>query len=136
MANGLVCMIDYYFNQPPPSLKCVPWNADHMTFELIFCPNQPFPDAKPVGAHMLIRIYAQSQSKYISVFSLILFLYHFHFTVHTPFQFFPNFSLFFLAILFTSKACHFDMALLILLPCKRPHSHAPCRIKSAMRALT
>ena len=38
----------------------------------------------------------QSQSKYISVFSLILFLYYFHFTVHIPFQFFPNFSLFFL----------------------------------------
>ena len=38
-----------------------------------------------VGAHMLICIYAQSQSKYILVFSLILFLYYFHFTVHTPF---------------------------------------------------
>ena len=49
-----------------------------------------------VGAHMLICIYAQSQSKYISVFSSILFLYYFHFTVRTPFQFFPNFSLFFL----------------------------------------
>ena len=49
-----------------------------------------------VVAHMLICIYAQSQSKYISVFSLISFLYYFHFTVHTPFQFFLNFSLFFL----------------------------------------
>ena len=49
-----------------------------------------------VGAHMLICIYAQSQSKYISVFSLILFLYYFHFTVRTLFQFFPIFSLFFL----------------------------------------
>ena len=49
-----------------------------------------------VGAHMLICIYAQSQSKYISVFYFILFLYYFHFTVRTPFQFFPNFSLFFL----------------------------------------
>ena len=49
-----------------------------------------------VGAHMLICIYAQSQSKYISVFSLILFLYYFYFTVRTLFQFFPNFSLFFL----------------------------------------
>ena len=31
-------------------------------------------DVNDVGAHMLICIYAQSQSKYISVFSLILFL--------------------------------------------------------------
>ena len=46
MANGLVCMIDYNFDQPPPSLKCVPRDADHITFELIFRPNQPFPDAK------------------------------------------------------------------------------------------
>ena len=45
---------------------------------------------------MHICIYAQSQSKYISVFSLILFLYYFNFTVRTLFQFFPNFSLFFL----------------------------------------
>ena len=47
VANGLVCMIDYNFDQPPPSLKCIPWDADHITFELIFHPNQPFPDAKP-----------------------------------------------------------------------------------------
>ena len=66
-----------------------------------------------VGAHMLICIYAQSQSKYISVFSSILFLYYFHFTVLTPFQFFFEFFPIFLAILFTSKACHFDTALLI-----------------------
>ena len=53
-------------------------------------------DELSVGAHMLIYIDAQSQSKYILVFSLILFLYYFHFTVRTPFQFFPKFSLFFL----------------------------------------
>ena len=40
-------MINYNFNQPPPSLKCVPRDADHITFELIFHPNQPFLDAKP-----------------------------------------------------------------------------------------
>ena len=34
--------------------------------------------------------------QYISVFSLILFLYYFHFTVCTLFQFFLKFSLFFL----------------------------------------
>ena len=47
VANGLVCMMDYDFDQPPPSLKCVPWDADHITFELIFHPNQSFLDAKP-----------------------------------------------------------------------------------------
>ena len=40
-------MIDYYFDQPPPSLKCVLWDADHIRLELIFGPNQPFPDAEP-----------------------------------------------------------------------------------------
>ena len=67
-------------------------------------PNWSLPSPKPpylsshsiVRAHMLICIYAQSQSKYISVFSLILFLYYFHFTVHTLFQFFLKISLFFL----------------------------------------
>ena len=42
------------------------------------------------------------------------------------FKFFPIF----LAILLTSKACHFDTALLILLPFKRPRSRASCGIKS------
>ena len=45
MSNDLVCMIDYYLNQPPVSLKCIPWDADHITLELIFSPNQPFLDA-------------------------------------------------------------------------------------------
>ena len=44
-----------------------------------------------VGAHMLICIYAQSQSKYILVFSSILFLYHILFIVCTLFQFFSKF---------------------------------------------
>ena len=70
-------------------------------------------DQMTVEAHMLICIYAQSQSKYISVFSSILFLYYFHFTVRTLFQFFSEFFPIFFAILFTSKACHFDTALLI-----------------------
>ena len=47
VANGLVCMIDYAFDQPPPSLECIPGDADHIMFELIFCPNQPFLDAEP-----------------------------------------------------------------------------------------
>ena len=47
VSNDLVCMIDYYFDQPPPSLKCVPWDANHIMLELIFGPNQPFPDANP-----------------------------------------------------------------------------------------
>ena len=67
---------------------------------------EPFPLDKPIGIQLAVRgskcwgtyacIYAQSQSKYISVFSLFLFLYYFHFTVRTPFQFFfrifPYFS--------------------------------------------
>ena len=60
VANGLVCMIDYDFDQPPPSLKCVPRGADHITFELIFRPNQPFPDAEPwvgIGLHDYFRKY-------------------------------------------------------------------------------
>ena len=36
MSNDLVCMIDYYLDQPPPSLKCVPGDADHIMLELIF----------------------------------------------------------------------------------------------------
>ena len=47
MPNGLVCMIDYYFNQPPPSLKGVLRDANHIMLELIFGPNQPFLDAEP-----------------------------------------------------------------------------------------
>ena len=65
-----------------------------------------------VGAHMLICIYAQGQSKYISGFYLILFFYHIPFTIHSLRQFFSDFSLFFFVVLFTSKACHFNMALL------------------------
>ena len=47
-----------------------------------------------VRAHMLICIYAQGQSKYISGFSLILFFYHIPFAVHTLWQFFSYFALF------------------------------------------
>ena len=61
-------------------------------------------------------------------FDFILILLSFHCS-HTVPIFSENFPIF-PAILFTSKACHFDMALLILLPFKHPHSHASCRIKS------
>ena len=69
--------------------------------------------------------HAQGQSKYISTFSFILYVYHYPFTVHTSFQFFSEFFPIFLPIPFTSKACHFDTELLILLPFKCPgrHSH-------------
>ena len=60
-----------------------------------------------VGEHMLICIHAQSQSKYISVFSLILFLYYFHFTFRTLFQFFFEFFPIFVAVLFISKSLSF-----------------------------
>ena len=56
-----------------------------------------------VGAHMLICIYAQGQSKYISGFSLILLFHHIPFTV-TIFLIF--FSIF-VVVLFTSKSLSF-----------------------------
>ena len=74
--------------EPPPPLR-VWWPDSAFCSCLVRLANG-------VGAHMLICIYAQCQSKYISVFSSILFLYYFYFTVRTSFQFFPNFSLFFL----------------------------------------
>ena len=53
------------------------------------------PKVPNIDSVLWVTVYAQSESKYISVFSLILFLYYFHFTVHM-FQFFLNFFLFFL----------------------------------------
>ena len=82
-----------------------------------------FPNA--VGAHILICIYAQSQSKYILVFSSIAFLYYFHFTVRTVFQFFLKFSLF---LYLSQKACHFKTALLFA-SFKHPCSRLSCGIK-------
>ena len=58
-------------------------------------------------------------------FILVLLSFHCSHTVPIFSEIFPIFP----AILFTSKACHFDMALLILLPFKRPRSHALCEIK-------
>ena len=34
-------------NQLKRDVICIPQDADHITFELTFCPNQPFLDAKP-----------------------------------------------------------------------------------------
>ena len=106
----------------------------HARFDQPFSVNYEthyLPSGYPVGAHMLICIYAQSQSKYCSVFSLILFIVAFHsfhcsHTVTIFLIFFPIFP----AILFTSKGCHFDMAQLILLLFKHPQSCTSCRIKS------
>ena len=61
-------------------------------------------------------------------FDFIFVLLSFH-CLHTIPIFSKIFPIF-LAILFTSKACHFDMALLILLPFKHPHSRTSCGIKS------
>ena len=71
-----------------------------------------------VGAYMLICIYAQAQSKYISVFSFLLFLYYPHFTGRTPFQFF---SLFFL-LFYSPKKPVISMRQSYLLPFRRPDS--------------
>ena len=41
MSNDLVCMIDYYLDQPPPSLKCILRDANHITLKLIFVQISP-----------------------------------------------------------------------------------------------
>ena len=56
-----------------------------------------------VGAYMLICIYAQGQSKYISVFSSTLFLHHIPSIVHTLCQFFSKFFLFLLLFYSSQK---------------------------------
>ena len=58
-------------------------------------------------------IYAEGQSKYILVFSLLLFLCSFLFTFHLLFPFFFEIFLIFVVTLFTSKPCQPDTALLI-----------------------
>ena len=96
-----------------------------------------------VGAHMLICIYAQSQFKYISVFSLILFLYYFYFTVRTPFQFFLNFSLFFLPFYSLQKLvtltwhCWFCFCLSTRIPMRHAESnHIICNVHTHLGALS
>ena len=84
------------------------------------------------GTYAYMHICTKSIQIYFSIFlDFILVLLSFH-CLHTV-PIFPNFfsKIFpiFLAILFTSKACHFDTALLILLLFKHPHSHALCGIK-------
>ena len=88
-----------------------------------------------VGAHMLICIYAQNQSKYISVFSLILFLYYFHFTVRTLFQFFSNFSLFFLPFYSLQKPVILTQHCSFLLLFKCPHSHCEVCLRYFTKSL-
>ena len=60
-------------------------------------------------------------SFYSCITSISLFTHYFYF-------FSENFPIF-VATPFTSKACHSDMALLILLPFGHPLSHASCGIK-------
>ena len=62
ISNDLVYMINYYFDQPPPSLKCIPWDANHITLELIFGPNQPILDAKPWVGIQLCDYFAHIMS--------------------------------------------------------------------------
>ena len=81
------------------------------------------------GTYAYMHICTKSIQIYFSIFFdfiLVLLSFHCSHTVLIFSEFFPIF----LAILFTSKACHFDMALLILLLFKCPHSCASCGIKS------
>ena len=73
-------------------------------------------------------IYAQSQSKYISVFSLILFLYDFHFTAHTLFQFFLKFPYFCCCSIHLKKPVISTWHSYFLL-FRHLHSHTLCGIK-------
>ena len=108
----------------------MPWSIHLLVFCLLVCiwpewfSGQLFPTARStggpgasyahgVGAHMLICIYAQDQSKYISVISLILFLYLIHFIVRTLFQIFSEFFPIFVAVLFISKSLSFQHGTLI-----------------------
>ena len=81
------------------------------------------------GTYAYMHICTKSIQIYFGIFFdfiLVLLSFHCSHTIPIFSEFFPIF----LAILFTSKACHFDTALLILLLFKHPHSHVSCRIKS------
>ena len=81
------------------------------------------------GTYAYMHICTKSIQIYFGIFfDFILVLLSFHCSHTVPI--FSNFFPIFPAILFTSKACHFDMALLILLPFKHPHSRTSCGIKS------
>ena len=80
------------------------------------------------GTYAYIHICTKSIQIYLGIFFdfiLVLLSFHCSHTIPIFSEFFPIFP----AILFTSKACHFDTALLILLPFKRPRSRASCGIK-------
>ena len=130
-ARSTCCHPESRWNSTPSSRKI-------STLEGSACQNHPWHlwssssrrrTAHFVGAHMHICIYAQSQSKYISVFSLILFLYYFHFTVRTLFQFFLKFSLFFLPFYSLQKPvtltwyCWFCFRLSARVPARRAESN-------------
>ena len=46
VSNYLVGVIDYDFDQPPSPLKYILGDRNHISFELIYHPNQPILDAK------------------------------------------------------------------------------------------
>ena len=80
------------------------------------------------GTYAYMHICTKSIQIYFGIFFdfiLVLLSFHCSHTVPIFSEIFPIF----LAILFTSKACHFDTALLILLPFKRPHFRMLCGIK-------
>ena len=82
-----------------------------------------------IAASHYMHICTKSIQIYFGIFFdfiPVLLSFHCSHTILIFSEIFPIFP----AILFTSKACHFDTALLILLPFKCLHSHALCRIKS------
>ena len=75
-----------------------------------------------------MHICIKSIQIYFSIFFDFIVAFHLFHCSHTVTIFLIFFPIF-LAILFTSKACHFDMAPLILLLFKHLHSHVLCGIK-------
>ena len=73
-----------------------------------------------------ICIYAWSQSKYISVFSFILFMYYFSFTVCTSFLFFLKFPLVLLQLYSPQKPVTLTRHSYF---CFRLGDHSSCEIK-------
>ena len=81
------------------------------------------------GTYAYMHIYTKSIQIYFGIFFDFIVAFHSFHCSHTVTNFLILFPIF-PAILCTSKACHFDTALLILLPFECPCSCMSCRIKS------
>jgi hypothetical protein len=53
VANHLVGMVNDHLDDPPPPEKNFSGNADYLTIQLVFCPNQPI-DHSEVQIHLWV----------------------------------------------------------------------------------